>query len=245
VRLRLALVAVVLLHLGCARLLLGAGQPYQPWAAPAVGVIAEERGDLLVLHPPAGSAAPRVLLFLHGFASTPAQYRFTLEHLAARGFVVVAPTLPDYFLGFCGYHRAVLQAAQAAYDAAAREAERAGAPPPSIVGYSLGGGAALLVAADRRVPAVLWAPVPLDLELLAPTAPMLVVAADHDCVARDRPRDLLLALDGGAQGVTIAGNHLGFTDRTGGEQFDCPSPVSRQAQREEAVARTAAFLEGG
>jgi dienelactone hydrolase len=237
------LVALTVLGSDCARTLFGRGEPFQPWATPALGVTVEQKDDTLVVRPAPGDATPRVLLFLHGFASTPDQYRYTLEHLAARGFVVWAPTLPDYFVGRIGYHRSVLKAARASYDAAATEAKRLGAPPPVVAGFSMGGGAALLVAAEQGVPTVLWAPVPLDLPLPVPTAPLLVLAGDHDCIAKERPRELLAALAGRAEGVVISGNHLGFTDLTGGEQYDCPSPVSRNAQREDAVDRTVRFFE--
>jgi hypothetical protein len=237
-----ALLLPLLLLGGCARTLFGRGEPYQPWASPAVGVTAEQRGDALVLHPPPELGTPRVLLFLHGFASSPAQYRFTLEQLSARGFLVLAPTLPDYVLFRVGYELAVLEAAQAAYDDAAREAEALHGPAPVVVGYSMGGGAALLVGAYRGRPTVVWAPAPLDLTLPGPTAPLLVLIADHDCVVRERPVELVRLLGSRAESAVIPGNHLGFTDLSGGEQFDCPSPVSRDAQRADAVARTAAFL---
>jgi hypothetical protein len=85
--------------------------------------------------------------------------------------------------------------------------------------------------------------VPLDLTLPGPSAPLLVLVADSDCVARERPVELVRLLGSRADSAVIPGNHLGFTDLSGGEQFDCPSPVSRDAQRADAVDRTAAFLD--
>jgi pimeloyl-ACP methyl ester carboxylesterase len=129
-RVRVALVCLVVLCSGCARTLFGRGEPFQPWASPAVGVTAAEHDGTLVLTPIGPS---RPLLFLHGFASLPAQYRFTLEHLAARGWQVFAPTLPDYFLGRIGYHRAVLDAAERAY---AEVVAQTHAAVVVVVGYS-------------------------------------------------------------------------------------------------------------
>lgn len=234
--------ALLLLLTGCARTVFGSGEPFQPWARAAAGVSVEQRGETLVLRPTAPTPVTGVLLFLHGFASRPAQYQFTLEHLAARGFVVFAPTLPDYFIGRIGYHRSVLNSALAAYDQAASQATLLHMPAPGVIGYSMGGGAALLVGAQRRVPTVLWAPVPLDLDLVMPTAPLLMLEADHDCIAKGRPAVLAQALGTRGERVVIAGNHLGFTDISGGERWDCPSPVTRNAQREEAVERSVAFF---
>lgn len=240
---------VRLLHLSCllltacARTLFGSGEPFHPWGQPVAGVSAEEQAGTLILRP-APSEQRRVLLFLHGFATSPRDYRFTLEQLAARGFVVHAPTLPDYFLGRFGYHRAVLAAAQRAYDDALADATRLGLGPPVVVGHSMGAGAGLLVSATRHVPAVLWAPVPLDLERPARVEHLLVLVADHDCIAKDQPHALLTALGPAAERAHLPGNHLGFTDRSGGEQYDCASPVSRDVQRQDAVTRTAAFFFG-
>jgi dienelactone hydrolase len=184
-----------------------------------------------------------VLLFLHGFATAPFQYRFTLEKLAAQGYLVWAPTLPDYFFPRIGYQGSVLHAALEAYDAAAQEARALGAPPPVVVGYSMGGGAALLVGAQRSAVTVLWAPSPFDRELPVPSAPLLVLQADQDCIVKQRPAELIAALGAAAQSATLRGNHLGFTDlNPSTERYDCPSPVSRQAQREDVVARTVDFL---
>lgn len=236
-RLILLSFVAVLSSSGCARTLFGRGTPFQPFAVPATGVAVEERDELLVVRPTGGAGA-RPLLFLHGFASRPEGYRFTLEQLAARGFIVYAPTLPDYFVGRIGFHRAVVEAAEVAWTQARDEQQAA----PVVVGFSLGGGAALHVAAAHGVRAVLWAPVALDLEQPRPGAPLLVLVADHDCIAKEQPDAMVQALGGVAERALIPGNHVGFTDLSGGERYDCPSPVSRDAQRLDAVERTAAFL---
>jgi hypothetical protein len=228
---------VAVLASGCARTLFGRGTPFQPFATPAIGVTVEDRDGLLVVHP-LEDATARPLLFLHGFAARPEGYRFTLEQLAARGFVVYAPTLPDYFLGRIGYHRSVVEAAEAAWGLARSERHA----DPVVVGHSMGGGAALHVAAAHRVAAVLWAPVALDLEQPRPSAPVLVLIADHDCIAKEKPEALVTALHGAAERALMPGNHLGFTDLSGGEQYDCPSPVSRDVQRLDAIERSVAFL---
>lgn len=196
----------------------------------------------LIVRPDATHDAVRVVLFLHGFASSPGQYRHTLEHLAADGFVVVAPTLPDFFFGHVGYPAALVGAARDAYEFAVQEARMLGAPPPAVVGYSLGGGAALVLSSEQAASAVLWAPVPITFTTPVPAGPLLVVEASDDCVADEHPRLLLEKLGGRAEAVRIAGNHLGFTDFTGGEVYDCPSPTTRDAQRLDAVAATVDFL---
>ncbi len=233
----MALACAALLSSGCARALFGRGTPYQPFPAPAVGVTVEDRDGLLVVRPP-DDAAARPLLFLHGFAARPEGYRFTLEQLAARGFVVYAPTLPDYFIGRIGFHASVVEAANVAWALARDERQAA----PVVVGHSMGGGAALHVAAARGAPAVLWAPIELDLDTPTPRAPLLVLIADHDCIVKERPEALVTSLHGAAERALVPGNHVGFTDMSGGERFDCPSPVSRDAQRLDAIERTAAFL---
>lgn len=231
-------VVLLLLLTGCARTLYGRGEPLLRWPEGPSGVATERRDDgLLVFRPPVGEVPAPAVVFLHGFATTPAQYGYTLEQLAARGFVVWAPALPDYWLGRIGYHRAVLAAAQAAYAEALADASARGAGRPALVGHSMGGGAALLLAAEADVPAVLWAPVRLDLPLPAPAPRVFVLLADHDCIAGDAPQKLVDALTPRPESAVIAGNHVGFTDRTG-ERFDCAAQVSRDAQRAEAVART-------
>ncbi|MBL8953814.1 MAG: alpha/beta fold hydrolase [Myxococcaceae bacterium] len=226
---------------GCARTLYGRGEPLLPWPVDAEGVRTELRGEGRVFRSETVTASSPTVVFLHGFATTPAQYGHTLEQLAARGFVVWAPALPDYWLGRVGYHGVVLAAAQAAYAEAAADARARGAGPPMLVGHSMGGGAALLVAAGHNVPVVLWAPVRLDLPLPEPAPPSLVLLADHDCIAGDQPKQLVAALRPGPETAVISGNHVGFTDRTG-EQFDCDSPVTRDVQRAEALRLTVEYL---
>lgn len=235
-------VLVAVLLGGCARTLLGTRRPLQPWPDRTLEVVVTREDGWLRLDP--ARKPGRLLVFLHGFATTPAQYEPTLRALAAQGFSVRAPELPDYFLGRIGFHRAVLEEARRAYARVAKEAAVAGQPKPFVVGFSMGAGAGYTVAAEQGATVVLWAVNELDVPKprLMPRAPLLLVIGKQDCIVKDRPEQLAAALGERAEVVRVDGNHLGFTDLTGLESQDCGPAVARDDQRRRVQDVTVEFF---
>jgi carboxylesterase len=99
-----------------------------------------------------GSARPSVIL-LHGFGGSPYDMRALAECLAGRGYRAVVPALPGQTstsfaygrgrfsaAGYCDWLRNLMQ----------DEAALAGTPP-MLVGFSMGGALAAIVAADTPV----------------------------------------------------------------------------------------------
>lgn len=229
--------------LGCtARSMLGAAKlPLVEVAQWPEGSRLEREGERLVASP-VGPVRAHLVLF-HGFASLPRHHEVLMRELAAEGVRVVAPPLPDYHLFIGRYHDLVRSAALEAYDRAAEEARQQGLPAPLVGGFSMGGGAALAVAAARSVPAMLWAPVPLDGRLPEPVQPLLILQASEDCIAKGRPLELAQALGERARLVRLEGaNHVGFTDVRGLERNDCPARLERAEQRRLVREHTLAFL---
>ena len=104
-----------------------------------------------VLESNAGSA-PSVIL-LHGFGGTPKDLRVLAELLAAQGFRAVVPAIPDQTSTTFAYGRGRVSPADYAewlIDLIKRETAASG-QPPSLVGFSMGGALATLIAADHAV----------------------------------------------------------------------------------------------
>jgi carboxylesterase len=104
-----------------------------------------------VLEGRAGSA-PSVIL-LHGFGGTPKDVRVLAERLAAQGFRAVVPAIPDQTSTTFAYGRGRVSPAHYAewlIELIRKETAVSG-QPPSLVGFSMGGALATLVAADHPV----------------------------------------------------------------------------------------------
>jgi pimeloyl-ACP methyl ester carboxylesterase len=234
----------------CARPMLRLACPPLPLDAVHLsGVVEEQIGEALLLRP-AGRPVEGSVVFLHGFAGAPEMHGRALRALARRGYAVWAPLLPDYFALRPLYSSDLRREALRLFDEGAAGLASRGLPPPALVGYSLGGGAAVAVAEARRVPAVLWAPIALEGPVPEASSPLLVLAGERDCLVRRRPlvlaRALALRTRVGTPRVRVAwvrgGNHLGFLDGACVNAVDCLTPVSPDAQRSEVVSLTAAFL---
>ena len=100
-------------------------------------------------------------LLLHGFGDTPAALRYLGEHLAGQGWPVRAPLLPGHGRTLREFARTGGEQWLAAARAELEEALRAG--PVHLVGLSMGGALAALLAADDTYRARV-----LSLTLLAP-----------------------------------------------------------------------------
>jgi carboxylesterase len=97
-------------------------------------------------------SAPSVIL-LHGFGGTPKDLRALAELLAAQGFRAVVPAVPDQTSTTFAYGRGRVSPADYAewlIDLIKSETAASG-QPPSLVGFSMGGALATLVAADHAV----------------------------------------------------------------------------------------------
>jgi carboxylesterase len=128
----------------------------------------------------AGDAGGRAALLLHGFGDTPQTLAYLAAHLSARGWAVRAPLLPGHgrtLRAFSASGAAEwIGAARAEYAAAC---ERHGARRVALVGLSMGGALASIVAADAGagLPALaLLAPytaMPPSVRRVARVAPVL------------------------------------------------------------------------
>jgi carboxylesterase len=105
-----------------------------------------------VLDGKGGDARSSVIL-LHGFGGTPSDLRVLAERLADRGFRAVVPAIPEQTSTTFAYVRGRISPAEYAdwlLDLIRKETA-AGGQPPSLVGFSMGGALAALVAADHPV----------------------------------------------------------------------------------------------
>jgi carboxylesterase len=139
-------VAILLLAAINALIFLGACYEYRassskdPWLT-STQVLESNAGD-----------APSVIL-LHGFGGTPKDLRVLAGLLAAQGFRAVVPAIPDQTSTTFAYGRGRVAPADYAewlIDLIKRETAASG-QPPSLVGFSMGGALATLVAADHAV----------------------------------------------------------------------------------------------
>jgi carboxylesterase len=93
------------------------------------------------------------VILLHGFGGTPSDLRIIAETLAERGFRAIVPAIPEQTSTTFAYGRGrISPAGQVAWlvDLVERETAASGRPP-SLVGFSMGGALATLVAADHAV----------------------------------------------------------------------------------------------
>ena len=98
-------------------------------------------------------AAPLSVILLHGFGGAPGDLRDLAERLAAQGFRAVVPAVPDQTSTTFAYSRGRVSPADYAewlLDLIRKETAASG-QPPSLVGFSMGGALAALVAADHPV----------------------------------------------------------------------------------------------
>lgn len=118
---------------------------------------------------PAAGAAPRgVVLMLHGLTDSPYSLRSIGEHLAARGFEVLALRLPGHGTAPSGLLSFTIEDMQAAVRLAARDLRAHGSPdrPLFFVGYSNGAALAVDYALATLDDASL--PKPAGLVLISP-----------------------------------------------------------------------------
>lgn len=105
-----------------------------------------------VLKPETGNAY-RAAILLHGFGGTPSDVRSLAERLAGQGFRVVVPAIPDQTSTTFAYSRGRL--APAAYSEwlldLIRDETALSGTPPSLIGFSMGGALATIVAADHDI----------------------------------------------------------------------------------------------
>jgi carboxylesterase len=105
-----------------------------------------------VLEGKAGTGRASVIL-LHGFGGTPRDLRVLAERLAEHGFRAVVPAIPDQTSTTFAYGRGRVSPAEYAdwlCDLIRKETAASG-QPPSLVGFSMGGALATMVAADHAV----------------------------------------------------------------------------------------------
>lgn len=180
---------------------------------------------------PRGTGPWPVVVFGHGYLSSPDLYAETLTALAAHGFLVVAPRsggelFPD--------HAAFAADLSAVIDWLTAEDARADGPFAGAVdleriavsGHSMGGGASILAAAADprfRTVANLAAAETRPSAVAAAadiTAPVLLIAGELDAIApiAQHQRPIFEALTGApAQLRTIlGGSHCGFVDPEAG-----------------------------
>lgn len=201
--------------------------------------------DSRVFEPTGG--ARRSMVFLHGFSSKPDDMRSTCMELALQGQVrVEAPKLPVLSLANAvSYHDKLREAALTAYDDAAARAKELGLPPPVVAGVSMGGGVALYVAAQRHVPAVLWAPFKLTGSVPVSDREVLVIQGGADQVVKDMPAELARVQPRGTLTVMDHATHSFYVDS---DQYDFSesacrnNPLTPDAQRMQAIAQTVSFL---
>jgi len=178
---------------------------------------------------PRGAPYP-ALVFAHGFLAWPLLYSGNGQHLASRGYVVAIPDFPD--------EDAELRASDARYmfsylaaqtiDRDSRFCRQIDAKHFGVVGHSLGGLTALMVAArDVRVkaavaldpvrPPAVWWKGSWDYRGEAPgiTAPLAMIAAPaHRCNLFARYQSLHATIGAGhkAQYVLVNGSHCDYMD---------------------------------
>lgn len=196
----------------------------------------------MVMEPPSPQHSG---VFFHGFSLTPEHHAETTAALAAVAETTIhAPRLPSINpLHLSQYHRQVADEALKHYDQAAESARQRGLPPPLVMGFSMGAGAALYVAAMRDVPAVVWAPVPLDIDMPKVRSPVLVIRGGEDRIAGPYESRVMAMLENARTQYLDGGHHLGFADTNARDFVDHGAAQHRDAQRTAAITATHAFMD--
>jgi pimeloyl-ACP methyl ester carboxylesterase len=178
-----------------------------------------------------------VVAFGHGFSQTASRYASTLQAIAARGYIVVAP---DSETGlFPNHGRLADDLWRAVRWGQAQSAWNPDATRDAVAGHSMGGGAAL-VAADRY-PAIdtVMTLAAAETNPSATTAsagvtvPALYVVGSRDTVvAPSTTRAMYAAKPSPASWVSITGGyHCGFNDSTSFFGLGCDrGGISRASQ---------------
>lgn len=190
-----------------------------------------------MVKPKTGAAhAYPVVAFGHGFVQSTFRYDSTLQSIAARGYVVIAPNTQT---GFFPDHSAFADDLIAAADWAGGHVRTADPGHLAFLGHSMGGGAALLAAdRDSSVDAVATlAAAETNPSAIAAsagiTAPALYVVGSHDgVVSPSTTRKMYDAKPGPAEWVSITGGyHCGFLDSSSFFGLGCDSgSISRSTQ---------------
>jgi carboxylesterase len=135
------------------------------------------------------------VLLIHGFGDSPDTLRFLAADLHARGFSVYAPLLPGHGRTLEAFrssaHGAWLNAARDAYANVSARYERVG-----VVGLSMGGALAVLVAADQTQVAALallapYIETPRSLRWFARAAPAAGIVMPYFGRGVGNPRSIL------------------------------------------------------
>ncbi|OLF04944.1 alpha/beta hydrolase [Actinophytocola xinjiangensis] len=217
------------------------------------------RGDLalvglpgVVYTPTSGLGLPAVS-FGHGWLQPPARYRGLLRHLASWGFVVAAPGTQ---LGPLASHRLFAADLRTALDVCVgvRLGEGDISVDPEklgLAGHSVGGGCAVLAAADdSRVRAVATLAATQTRPYASDAAsrcamPSLHLAAGQDLVAPTAGNVGAIAANwaGPAQLRTVTkASHLGFTEGRHWSTLLLPGKAESTTQRVARIMLTAFFL---
>ncbi|TDN87507.1 alpha/beta hydrolase [Microbacterium sp. BK668] len=187
---------------------------------------------------PTGSApgAYPVVVFGHGFTQSPSRYASTLNALAARGYVVIAPGSQT---GLFPDHSAFADDLWAAAVWAHRTQPNAHPSFDAVVGHSMGGGAAVLAASrhpELETLATLAAAETRPSAVAAArtvAAPGLFVVGSADTVVRPAStRAIFDAKPSPATWVSITGGyHCGFLDSSSFLGLGCDrGSISRSTQ---------------
>lgn len=135
-----------------------------------------------------------VVLLIHGFGDSPDTLRYLAADLHARGFSVYAPLLPGHGRTLDAFRASArgawLNAARDAYANAAARFERVG-----VVGLSMGGALAVLVAADQPQVAALallapYIETPRSLRWFARAAPAAGIVMPYFGRGLSNPRSI-------------------------------------------------------
>ena len=212
--------------------------------------------------PQAGTLAPdsrsALYAFGHGYLAPVGPYESTLEHLASWGITVVAPRSGRELLPSHERFAADLLASLEAAGTAAAADDWAGLPVDpaarGVGGHSMGGGAAILAAAQDptiRTVATLTAADTRPSSVAAAReldVPLLLVAASEDRITPvDRHQRPMFEAAGGPVQLRIieGGGHCGFLDQADLIGLVCGRPsLDAETQRAYGRATLTAWLRG-
>jgi carboxylesterase len=122
-----------------------------------------------IVEPSSGQAAASAIL-LHGFGGTPRDFRALAERLAAQGFRVVVPEVPEQTSTSFAYGRGRLGPQQYVdwMRALIAEETKLTGRPPVLAGISMGGTLATMAGTDRSVSRLVLIAPYFDLAVAAP-----------------------------------------------------------------------------